>query len=246
MSPIELLIIAACLTAGGLLKGATGAGAPLLAVPAMAAVVDVQFAVAIMVIPNLITNLWQMWQYRTQQPDRRFLVLLVGGGIIGVTIGTWLLSALPSSTLTSGIAFVVLIYVAMRLAKPHWRIGKKLAEILALPAGLAGGALQGATGISAPVSITFLNAIGLTRPVFIFTISTMFVSFVLVQIVALGVVGILTLELAGLSLFAVIPLLGAMPLGAALAKRLPAWMFDRMILALLAGLSVKLLFDAFV
>lgn len=246
MSPIELLIIAACLMAGGLIKGATGAGAPLLAVPAIAAVVDVQFAVAIMVIPNLITNLWQMWQYRAQQPGRRFLVLIVVGGMVGVAIGTWLLTALPTRTLTIGIALVVLIYVAMRLARPHWRIGKRLAEILALPAGFAGGALQGATGISAPVSITFLNAIGLARPVFIFTISTLFVTFVLVQIVALGFVGILTLELAGLSLFAVIPLLGAMPIGAALAKRLPAWMFDRLILILLAGLSVKLLFDAFV
>lgn len=245
MTFIDLSIVALCLALGGLLKGATGAGAPIFAIPALAAVFDVPFAIAIMVMPNLLTNTWQAWQHRSNRPDRKFLLALLGGGAAGAAFGTWVLTAVPTRTLTVGIAGVLLIYLSARIAKPHWQLSGKLAGALALPAGLVSGLLQGATGISAPTSITFLNAIRLERPVFIFTISTLFVSFVLVQFPALLMAGILTGERVGLSLLALVPILAAMPAGAALAKKLPAVAFDRLIMIFLAGLSAKLLFDAF-
>lgn len=45
--------VAFCLLLGGILKGATGAGAPLLAVPAIALLFDVPFAIVVMVIPDV-------------------------------------------------------------------------------------------------------------------------------------------------------------------------------------------------
>ncbi|WP_346909095.1 hypothetical protein [uncultured Roseibium sp.] len=54
-----------------------------------------------------------------------------------------------------------------------------------------GGALQGATGISAPASITFLNALKLPRSTFIATISVFFIVMSIGQIEQLVVVGLL-------------------------------------------------------
>ena len=42
---------------GGILKGATGAGTPVIAIPVLTIFFDVQLAVIIMVMPNLISNL---------------------------------------------------------------------------------------------------------------------------------------------------------------------------------------------
>ena len=53
LDPPALLAICVALSLGGLLKGATGMGTPVVAVPVMAAFVDVKLAVIIMVIPKM-------------------------------------------------------------------------------------------------------------------------------------------------------------------------------------------------
>ena len=63
----DLITIIAIFTAfalGGILKGATGAGAPIITIPVIAAFYDVRIAVIIMVIPNLLTNIGQLYQFR--------------------------------------------------------------------------------------------------------------------------------------------------------------------------------------
>ena len=54
--PIVMLTVAAALSVGGVIKGITGAGAPLLAIPVIAAFHDIRLAVAVMILPNIITN----------------------------------------------------------------------------------------------------------------------------------------------------------------------------------------------
>lgn len=241
---MELLLVALCLALGGMLKGATGAGAPVLAVPALAAIFDVQTAVVLLLLPNLLTNLWQLRQYRENLPDRGFLVSFIGTGLIGVAMGTWMLTSLPSETLSLGVAVVVVLYIAFRLARPDWKLAMRTGRLLSSPAGFASGILQGASGISAPVSITFLNALKLGRSSFIATISLLFLAFVLVQIPMLAMSGLLSVKLGLMSLLAVVPIFAAMPLGAMLARRLSPEVFDRVILVFLGLLAAKLLFDA--
>lgn len=241
---MELFLVALCLALGGLIKGATGAGAPVLAIPALAAIFDVQTAVVLLLIPNLMTNSFQLWTYRAHLPDRRFVAPFIGAGLIGVAVGTWMLTSLRSETLSIFVAGVVLVYIAFRLARPNWQLAMEAGRRLALPAGVVSGILQGASGISAPVSITFLNALKLGRSGFIAIISLLFLAFVAVQIPALIWSGHLTQKLGLQSLVAVVPILGAMPVGAALARRLSPQVFDKVILVFLGLLAVKLLVDA--
>ena len=51
--PITIFAILGAFALGGTLKGATGAGAPIITIPVIAAFYDVRIAVIIMVIPNL-------------------------------------------------------------------------------------------------------------------------------------------------------------------------------------------------
>ena len=55
--PIIIIAIVIAFALGGILKGATGAGAPIITIPVMTAFYDVRIAVIIMVIPNFITNI---------------------------------------------------------------------------------------------------------------------------------------------------------------------------------------------
>jgi uncharacterized protein len=240
----EVLVVVLCLAVGGVLKGATGAGAPILAVPALTAMFDVRFAIVVLCMPNLLTNAWQAWRFREHLPPGPFTAFLVGGGIVGVCLGTWVLSIVPVDKLSFLVALAVGFYVVMRLAKPHWKIEMAQASRLALPVGLAAGFLQGTAGLSAPISLTFLNAVRPERPTFVAVISLLFTAFGAVQTVALSASGLISRTDFAYSILALAPIWAAMPLGVFLAKRLSPAAFDRFILVILSALALKLLIDA--
>jgi len=240
----EIALVALALAGGGILKGATGAGAPILAVPVLVLLFDVQFAITVMLVPNVLTNSWQGWRFRAHLPEPGFVLPLIGGGLFGIALGTATLAALSSDTLSILVAVSVFAYIALRLARPDWVLPMPLARRLALPVGVLAGFLQGASGLSAPASITFLNAMRMERPRFIATISAFFAAFTAVQILSLWLAGLLEAEGLVYSAFALIPITAAMPLGARLARAVSPETFDRLILFLLALVAVRLLVAA--
>jgi hypothetical protein len=159
-------------------------------------------------------------------------------------LGTYLLANLSIDTLSLIVAGGVLLYIALRLIWPGMALSLGLATRLAVPMGVAAGVLQGAAGLSAPISISFLNAIRLERVLFISTISLFFAVMSLVQIPALFAFGILTPARGLLSFLALVPLLGFMPVGGWLARSVSKETFDRVLLTVLAGLSIKLILSA--
>ena len=177
----EFALIFVALALGGLLKGAIGAGAPVVAVPVMALFFDVQLAVVVMVIPNLVSNLWQGWQHRAQMLPRRFTLGLALSGAIGAGTGSVILAVVPSDVLLLVVAVMVLFFILFRLARPDWGLSYPAALKLVWPAGFLAGNLQGATGVSAPVSISFLSAMRLDRLAFLATISVFFALMSVVQ-----------------------------------------------------------------
>lgn len=232
------------LSLGGLLKGATGAGAPIIAVPILAMYFNVPLAVTIFAMPNLLTNIWQSWTYRPHQLSRRFTLLFAAGGGLGAAIGTVLLANLPGHALTLGVAFAVLFYLVFRIIVPSWKLSYPVAERLAFPVSTLAGALGGAAGVSAPVSLTFLNAMKLDRQQFIATISTFFAVMGVVQVPMLIGYGFMDWKRFALSLGAIVPVLAFMPVGSWLASRFSPIIFDRIILVLLAGISLRLIVQA--
>lgn len=242
---IDIVYIALGFALGGVLKGATGAGAPIVAIPVIALYFDVSLAVAVFIVPNLVSNTYQLLKYRKHLLPRDFVTRFAGAGVIGVAIGTSFLVTLSADALKVGVAIVVQCFAAFRLIHPLWRLQFATARQIALPVGFFAGALQGASGISAPVSITFLNALQLERKQFIASISVFFLSMLLVQIPMLAGFGQLTPDRLLMGVGATVILLSFMPVGAYLARHISKETFDHAILVLLMLLSLKLLFDVF-
>lgn len=226
---------------GGILKGATGAGAPFLAVPLMAILIDVPFAVAVFLMPNIVSNAWQVWTYRDDFPERRFSWGFAIAGLVGAFVGTFALALFSSGVLTTSVALVVLAYVAFRLANPGWSLTWPQAQRLVLPMGGIGGIFQGAIGLSAPISVTFMSAVGLARAQFIPIMSLYFLCMATMQLPTQVGLGIMTWERFLYSCLAVIPLLLGMPIGEYLGKRFSKAVFDKVILGVLSLLALRLL-----
>ncbi len=230
---------------GGIIKGATGAGAPLVAVPLLTIFYDAPTAITYFAIPNLVPNLWQSWHYRKSHLSLSFTCFFAMAGCVGAIIGTFFLVRLPTDSLSALVACAVFIYIGFRLIRADWSLDFALAKKLAAPIGAIAGTMQGASGISAPVSITFLNALKLERNQFVATISVYFVAISITQIPLLIYFGLLTVDKFWLSCAALLPLLAGMPIGNALARHLSRDQFDKIILLILTALSIKLLVSAF-
>lgn len=239
----ELALSLLALALGGVLKGATGAGAPVVAVPVISLFYGVQTAVVAMIMSNLLSNVVQGWRYRADLPEGRFVWTFAGTGLCGAAIGTVMLAHVAPHMLLQLMAITIFAYIAFRLARPHWVLPMTTARWLAAPVGLVAGILQGATGISAPVSITFMNALGMARPQFIACISLFFAAMTTVQLPFLAIYGILTLKGLAVSMGAFFVIMAAMPAGEALARRLSPLIFDRLILALLTAIGLRIIFQ---
>jgi hypothetical protein len=240
LQAIEIALVAVCLFLGGVVKGATGAGAPLFAVPAVTALFDLRLAIILMVLPNILTNVWQAWSFRDNLRELSFLRPYLLSGIAGIFVGTWLLAIFPEAALSAVLCAALLAYVIWRMARPDWVLSREGGAALAVPAGALAGALQGAAGLSAPASLTFLSSMRLSRPAFAGTISLLFVLLATAQLPALWVAGMLTPWSLMLSALAIAPIVLGMTVGTWLARFMSQDMFQRVVLLLLAGVALLL------
>lgn len=238
----SFVFLTLALAAGAIVKGATGVGLPLIALPLLTATVGLQQAIGIMLVPALMTNIYQIWAYRTarKMPGLGFLPWFLISGAVGIGLGTWALGSLPEKQLETGLGLMLLAYVALRLFRPEFAFSHGLARKVGPVVGLAAGTLQGATGIAAPIGVTFIHAVGLERHASVFAVSSMFLGFAAVQYPAIILSGIYRVEWVWLGLFACIPILVFMPVGEWLGKRASPQVFNRLILIFLfaAGLGM--------
>jgi uncharacterized membrane protein YfcA len=240
--PVIIVAIFIAFALGGILKGATGAGAPIVTIPVMAAFYDVRIAVIIMVIPNLLTNIGQLYQFRKTILPRFFTVSFALGGGIGAFLGTILLVNLPIKILTLCVASIVIIYILLKLIVPSWKLNYIKAKKLVFLMGAGGGILQGSAGLSAPISITFLNSMKLERNQFIPTISVYFGVMSIFQMPTLYYYDFLNLEIIIMSCISTIVLMAFMPFGSWIAKSVSKDNFDKITLILLGFIALRIIY----
>ena len=226
---------------GGILKGATGAGAPIIAVPALAILFDVPTAIAIFSLPNLLANIWQGWTFRREQRSKMLVWGFAGFGVLGMALGTYFLTILSLERLEKTLGIMILLFLGFKTLNPRWILVRHVGIKIAPIAGFLAGGLQGVTGLSAPISLSFLNAMRLDRSEFIATIAVFFSLTALPQIALLIYFNILTLSLSFWSFLGLLPVICFIPLGQYLAKKWSCEVFDRIILSFLMMIAVKLL-----
>lgn len=240
--PLIIIAILVAFSLGGILKGATGAGAPIITIPVIAAFYDVRIAVIIMVIPNLLTNIGQLYQFRKTILPKFFTLSFAIGGGIGAFLGTILLVNLSIKILTLSVAFIVIVYILLKLIVPSWKLTYEKAKKLVFLMGGFGGILQGTAGLSAPISITFLNSMKLERNQFIPTISVYFGVMSIFQMPTLYYYNFLNLEIILVSCISTLVLLSFMPIGSWIAKSVSKESFDKITLILLGFIAFRIIY----
>lgn len=239
------LAVAIAITLGAAVKGITGMGLPPVALPVLAVFVGVEDAVVVMAIPTVVTNFALLvgnWEQRAENP---VLVPAVAACAVGGVLGAWLLTNLEERVIAVLMAVLVAAYVASRLSGRHRTLAPGVARRAAAPVGLAGGVVQGATGLSGPLFGSFLHALDLRQPVYVFSIAALFQFSAATQVAALAVLGRYDGRLLGLSLLASALAVAVVVGVRAMAPRVPERAFDTLVLLVLVGSVAAMLVDAF-
>ena len=235
---VIIMIVAFAL--GGLVKGATGAGSPVIAIPVLTVFFDAKLAVAIMAVPNLFSNLVQIKQFRRSVENLTFSLKLSAFGTLGCLGGTLFFILTNTRVIELLVAIITVLYVVLSFKKNSKKLSQQFAKKMIPPIGLLGGFVQGTCGVSAPIALAFLNAIGMKRAEFIFTISCFFGAMAAIQIVSLSFFNFMTWQLFLLGLLSLAPILLGMSLGDRLTKKISSQSFEKLILVFLILLSLQI------
>jgi uncharacterized membrane protein YfcA len=236
----DVVIIVVAIAVGAFIKGATGGGLPQIAIPVMAPFIGVEHAVVIMAIPGVVSNLWLAYHHREAYPRTRDLPSLVCLGVVGAVLGTVALKSLDGRVLSAVLVVVIVAYVVVVLVHPGFHLPPRLTRVTSPPVGLAGGVLQGSTGISGPLLTTYLHGFRLPPKAFIFSLAVLFGISAVVQAVTLAVVGLYTGTRLVESLLILLPIAAFQPIGSWASTRLSRMTFQRVTLVLVAASAVSL------
>jgi uncharacterized membrane protein YfcA len=242
---LPAIIVLATIAIGAFMKGITGLGLPMFAIPALALFVPVESAVVIMAAPSLVANFWLVFLHRDKLPSMNRHRIFVMSGFVGALAGTWLLASINDDYLRIALAGWLGIYLLQHFtgrAKSGLFSGK---AGLAGPLGFAAGSLQGATGISAPVIGPYYHAHELALSHYTVAVAFTFAVLSVAQLSAMTTVELMTPTLAIYSLLATTTTMVFMPIGVRFGKRVARETFDRIIPVLFVLIEIKLVYDIF-
>ncbi len=241
MAWLALALGALMLATGGLVKGALGAGLPLVVIPLLSLLIPAPQAMGLLVVPVLASNLLQAWQGgRLGLALRRFGPLMLAQ-LLATVLAVYWSQRLSVRGLNIAIALTVITAVAIMALQPS---GQGLArhERWAGPlVGALAGALGGISTITGPILITYLMALRLPREQFVGSISIIYFFGAVPMYAAMLWWGRFGWAEVGWSCLAVAPVYAGMHLGAQLRRRMSEALFRRVLLGFLLVLALALL-----
>jgi uncharacterized membrane protein YfcA len=232
--PNNLLITGTFILAG-LVKGTTGLGLPTVAMGLLGLAMPPVQAAALLLVPSLVTNVWQL----LAGPRFGALLRRLWGMMLGVVAGTFAGSGLIAGTTghaaTAALGGALVLYGVVGLLKPRLRV-PAAAESWAGPlVGVATGLVTGATGVFVVPAVPYLGSLGLERDDLVQALGLSFTISTLALAAGLAWHGALPTGAAGASLLALVPSLAGMVLGGYLRARVRPETFR---LCFFAGLLV--------
>ena len=242
MSGGQLIVTLVVIAVASLVKAITGTGFPLIVTPILTLFLPLEDVVAIVAVPNAVSNVVLAGRERGHWPDTRDLPTILGFGLVGAVAGTFVLVSVPERPLLLALAALVVAFVANSLRRPDFEIGPDRSRRWSPAVGFAAGVSQGAVGISGPIVVPWIQSYRLPRNAQVLSVTSIFLVTGMAQVATLAANGEYGGERLGLALVAIVPTLAAIPLGTRLRERLGRSAFDRAVLGIigLSGLSLLL------
>lgn len=231
-----LIALFAVFLFGGIVKGVTGVGLPLVLVPLTAQFLPMPVTVALLTVPMVATNVSQAMEGGGTRGAIRQLLPILGFVIAGLLLGVHLLLSIDRRLLSLILGVSFLAIAGVLAALPRVRIGEATARWLGPVVGFGAGVLGGMSAMFGPPMIAYLVGRGTTPDSFIKQMAIFAFTASLTMLLALGGSGSIGGWDFACSAAAIVPIQAGMPIGRWLRRRIkPDWFRIAVLVVLALG-----------
>lgn len=222
----------------GVIKGVIGLGLPTIAMGLLSTVMEPAVAASLLIIPSLVTNIWQL----LIGPQFMALAKRLSGFVIGVLLGTWL-SFLPSLTSSPtwtlpALGVVLIIYGGWGIMAKKIPSFEKHEIWLSPTIGYFTGVITAATGVFVIPAVPYLQTLKLNKDELIQALGLAFTASTVALAIKLSIDHQQNDIDWGLSFFALIPAIVGMYLGQYFRRVISEKLFRRCFFIGLIGLGI--------
>lgn len=225
---MTLLLCILIFVLAGLTKGVLGLGLPTVAMSLLALLMTPAEAAALLLIPSLLTNVWQFCAGPSPWPTFTRLLPLQLALVPGTLLSIPLLTGGDGAGLAAALGAVLVAYglvgwTGWRLLAPGRHEGK-----VAPLVGFVTGLITGMTGVFVLPAVPYLQSLALDREQLIEALGLTFTVATLALLMGLWWQDALAVERLGASSLLLLPALLGMALGQRLRQRLDERLFRRL------------------
>jgi uncharacterized membrane protein YfcA len=240
------IITALTFLLAGFVKGVIGLGLPTVSMGLLALVMTPAQAAALLVVPSLVTNVWQMAMGPVLAPLARRLWSMM----IGIGAGTWagagLLTGNNGTLATAALGIALIVYAITGLTTLRITVPPRMEFWLSPLVGAITGFITAATGVFVIPAVPYLQAIGLEKEELVQALGLSFTVSTLALAATLAAAGAFPTAIAGGSLLALAPALAGMFAGQWIRVRAQPAIFRRWFFVGLLLLGIHLALRAFI
>jgi len=238
-----LFIIAAVFLLAGFVKGTIGLGLPTVAMGLLATRMAPAHALAIVIVPAIVTNIWQTFVGPYLRDIVRRLWPLMIGTVAGILAGSGLMTGPYAHYGTIVLGVLLVIYAIIGLSKARFSVSRPNEKWVGGIVGVLTGVVAAATGVQVIPSMPFMQAIGMEKDELVQALGVFFTTATLAQAFNLTGAGLLNATIALPGAVAMIAAFAGMYLGQLLRSRMDAETFRRWFLIAMLLLGVYLAGD---
>jgi len=224
---ITLIMIAVALTIAGFVKGVIGLGLPTVSIGLLATQMPPAQALAIVIVPAIVTNIWQTFVGPYLRDIIRRLWPLMVGTVIGILACSGMMTGPYARISTVVLGLLLVIYGAISLGQVRFAVAEPNQKWVGGIVGLITGAISATTGVQVIPSMPFMQAIGMEKDELVQALGVFFTTATIALSFNLTAAGLLTTATALPGGIALVCAFGGMFLGQALRARMDQDSFRR-------------------
>jgi uncharacterized membrane protein YfcA len=240
MSVTMLLITAAVFTLAGFIKGVIGLGLPTVSVGLLAIAMPPAHALAIVIVPAIITNIWQTFAGPYLRDIVRRLWPLMLGTVIGIVSCAGLMTGPYARFGTIILGILLVIYAIVGLRKVRFAVARAHEKWVGGIVGAITGVVSAATGVQVIPSMPFMQAIGLEKDELVQALGVFFTTATFALAFNLTHAGLMDASTVVPGVIAMAGSFGGMALGQTVRSRMDAETFRQWFLIAMLLLGIYL------
>lgn len=189
----------------GFIKGVLGFGFPIIALVFLTLTIGLLDALAIIVVPTLVTNIWQAMAGPHLAVVFRRMWLYFLMAMVGVLTASRYLTLVNVDLLTGLLGAVLFIFALSRLFDVHIKVPPDRERVLSIILGLCNGLVTGLTGSFMVPSVLYMQALGFGKDMLVQAMGAFFALSTLMLAISLRRNGLISSEDALMSVTALVP-----------------------------------------